>query len=501
MDMLEQNESGFKSYLYTGIQRTCKLTPAERFDVGQQLSCNPHEETVRELMKRYGICRSYIYKLRRLAENFPCPPDAVAHSWIRIDQNLRDRLIIALSTVCQASLEEIQRMLSIIFGDAPSIGTISGVVSGYTDKAYDVLQKVNLNHIRIALDEIFQDEQPVLTGVDLDTTYIFLMEATPNRKKDTWEIELELLKEEQKLCPKLSISDACGSILVAVPDVFKSTYVQVDVFHSLNDLGKEIDIVERQAEGSLDDLYSLEKRSSGRCPRMKTIEQYKQAKAQIDGCLERADTLSILFDWTKELVAYPGYTSEEVASLLNWILDEMEALAGDREKFHKAIRIFRDNIPRTLRSLDLMFNQMNEIAEKYHFDSTTFRKLYLLRRSRVNGCLYNKGWDSLYQLSGCSAEDFIAMSDLMTDLVNNTKRASSLVENLNSRVRKTMSAKRMVPEKYFNLLQLYFNTKHYRRSAVPERIGKSPMQLLTGKDDDFFDLLGIGPITLVQGIA
>ena len=77
--------------------------------------------------------------------------------------------------------------------------------------------------------------------------------------------------------------------------------------------------------------------------------------------------------------------------------------------------------------------------------------------------------------------------------MEHTKRASSLIENLNSRIRVTMNAKRTVPANYFSLLQFYINTRKFHRSQKPERVGKSPVELMTGNGMDFFESLGVGP--------
>lgn len=54
-----------------------------------------------------------------------------------------------------------------------------------------------------------------------------------------------------------------------------------------------------------------------------------------------------------------------------------------------------------------------------------------------------------------------------------------------------MNLKRMVPEKYFILLKVYFNTRKYHRSRVTERQGKSPLELMTGKEyPEFLEILG-----------
>ena len=76
-------------------------------------------------------------------------------------------------------------------------------------------------------------------------------------------------------------------------------------------------------------------------------------------------------------------------------------------------------------------------------------------------------------------------------LLHETKKASSLVENLNGRIRKFIDMKRVVPTEFFVLMKVYFNTKRYRRSRCIERAGKSPLELLTGRcQPDFLEALG-----------
>ncbi len=75
---------------------------------------------------------------------------------------------------------------------------------------------------------------------------------------------------------------------------------------------------------------------------------------------------------------------------------------------------------------------------------------------------------------------YMAARQEFSRILDRTKRASSPVENLNSRIRVYMDLKRMVPGKYFTLLKVYFNTRKYHRSRIPERMGKCPLELLTG---------------------
>jgi hypothetical protein len=67
------------------------------------------------------------------------------------------------------------------------------------------------------------------------------------------------------------------------------------------------------------------------------------------------------------------------------------------------------------------------------------------------------------RLEELAFDRFFAVRAAVTELVSRTTRASSVIENFNSRLRG------------------YFFHRRFLRSARPERVGKSPAELLTGK--------------------
>ena len=76
--------------------------------------------------------------------------------------------------------------------------------------------------------------------------------------------------------------------------------------------------------------------------------------------------------------------------------------------------------------------------------------------------------------------------------IERTPRASSLVENLNSRIRPALDKKKVITDDYLNLLRLYLNTRRYKRIRKEERRGKSHYEIVTGDAAvNFFTLLGI----------
>jgi hypothetical protein len=72
-----------------------------------------------------------------------------------------------------------------------------------------------------------------------------------------------------------------------------------------------------------------------------------------------------------------------------------------------------------------------------------------------------------------------------------TVRASSLVENVNSRLRSYFFLRRHLDPDYLALLQFYLNHRRLERSDRPERVGKTPAELLSGQSHPhWLEMLG-----------
>ena len=83
------------------------------------------------------------------------------------------------------------------------------------------------------------------------------------------------------------------------------------------------------------------------------------------------------------------------------------------------------------------------------------------------------------------------LKQAVRELGQQTVRASSVIENLNSRLRGYFFLRRHLGPDYLELLQFYLNHRRFPRSDRPERIGKSPRELLTGQGHPhWLELLG-----------
>jgi hypothetical protein len=79
--------------------------------------------------------------------------------------------------------------------------------------------------------------------------------------------------------------------------------------------------------------------------------------------------------------------------------------------------------------------------------------------------------------------------------MQHTPRSSSLVENLNSRLRSYFPLRRQLGATYLDLLRFFLNHRRFVRSRRAQRKGKSPRELMTGQDHPhWLTLLGLGPL-------
>jgi hypothetical protein len=77
------------------------------------------------------------------------------------------------------------------------------------------------------------------------------------------------------------------------------------------------------------------------------------------------------------------------------------------------------------------------------------------------------------------------------EISDRVERASSMVENLNSRLRTYFFLRRQLGHDYLALLQFFLNHRRYMRSEDPSRVKKSPAELLTDQPHaHWLELLG-----------
>ena len=110
-----------------------------------------------------------------------------------------------------------------------------------------------------------------------------------------------------------------------------------------------------------------------------------------------------------------------------------------------------------------------------------------------NGPAY---WQRAGRLTARLGEKFHRAQAAVIAIMDETPRASSVVENLNSRLRAYFFLRRQLGDDYLDLLRFFLNHHRFRRSRRPGRLDHSPAELLTGQPHaHWLELLGFEPFS------
>jgi hypothetical protein len=132
--------------------------------------------------------------------------------------------------------------------------------------------------------------------------------------------------------------------------------------------------------------------------------------------------------------------------------------------------------------------KLTDISQRFNIP------LYLVRqvcRIQEQDSQQNSYWATWNQLHHQIGSQFYLLTEAVEEAMKQTPRASSLVENFNSRLRNYFFLRRTLGNDYLDLLRFFLNHRTFMRSEHPEREGKSPTELLTGESHShWLELLG-----------
>jgi len=179
--------------------------------------------------------------------------------------------------------------------------------------------------------------------------------------------------------------------------------------------------------------------------------------------------------------------------LFDFIVEELgRRELGDARRI-RPVRVALQNQRDTLLAFaGVLDAKLADIAQAHGIAEPLVREACVLNRLPTTSPAYWQGWNRLRAQTGGKFHTlFAAVSRAMAD----TPRSSSLVENLNSRLRTYFTLRRHLGGSYLDLLRFFLNHRRFLRSRRAERNGKSPRELMTGQGHPhWLTLLGLGPL-------
>jgi hypothetical protein len=410
------------------------------------------------------------------------------YSSVTIDQSMIKRAIVSCALECKGSIEDIQAHLENIFNLHISEGSISNILSEAADKAKAFNESIRLDKIKIGVsDEIFQAGDPVLVGVDPICTFVYLMVPSEKRDSVSWWAAYCEKQENQGLNIEESITDGGLGMKKGIKEAYREIHEQYDIFHMLMKFTKAVNIYENKTYALINAEYNHEKKLLKTKPKT-TMADYESVRLKASSGIEKYDKLIILISWLHELLNFGGYPYEDRLELLGFLLEEFGNLQINSKYLDEAIKTLNSNKEELLLFVKKAEKLFLELALKEDIRVDT---ISLFWQQHGVSKSQNEYWLLDSRLKSSLDNDYCRIKNKAEEILRTIVRCSSIVENINSQIRPYLLLKRTLKGKFLDLLQFYLNNRKYLNSRVKERIGKSPLELLTGKDyGNWLDILG-----------
>jgi len=340
--------------------------------------------------------------------------------------------------ICHSSYRGVVELFRDLFDLPISIGTIHNRLKAVAVTAAEINQSQDLSDIEVGLlDEIFQANKPVLVGVDAASTYCYLLQGVEHRDEDTWGWHL-LDVMGQGFAPDYTIADGGSGLRAGQKAVMPATPCHGDVFHIQQQFEQVANGLARQAQGATTHRIKLEQRiakakQTGSMTQKLTIQQVKANRREA-GLVARARDVKTLLQWfSHDVLALAGPDLAVRQELFDFIEIELKQRAGKQypsiRKLRTALHNQRDQL---LAFAGVLDQKLAAIAIHFELPLEAVREVCLLHRKPPTSDAYWKRWN---QLHSRLSSKFYGLMEAVSEVLKKTPRASSMVENLNSRLR------------------------------------------------------------------
>jgi hypothetical protein len=294
------------------------------------------------------------------------------------------------------------------------------------------------------------------------------------------ECRLELV--DQGFDPDATVADAGTGLRAGQALALPAVPCRGDVFHVLRDLEAVSSCLENRA---LEALEQAERRrrqfesarrydGRGRAKSLRSAAQlFRLACAAGDAAVALAHDVAPLMDWLRhDILAVAGPCHAERRVLYDFVVAELKRLAPQCPHrlgpICRQLENQRDDLLAFARVLDA---ELEQLGAEFQIPAELPRQLLgTLARDHRDP----RRWSEESALRARLRGRFSEVQSAVAAVAAGTVRASSLVENLNSRLRSYFFLRRHLGSDYLALLQFFLNHRQLQRSDRAERVGTTP---------------------------
>jgi hypothetical protein len=458
---------------------------------------------ITELARDHDVSRKFVYQQlgkaeQAIADAFaPNPPaeDRVLFT-LPVTERWLQRFILALLLNCHSSYRGILDTLRDVVHCPRSLGYLHHVAHQAMQRARCLNHKQDLSAVdNGAHDELFQSNLPVLVGVDVHSTFCYLLSLEEHRDALTWGVRL-LELQERGFAPRALIGDSGTGLRAGQALALPGIPCRSDVFHVLRELTPVVNALEKRAYEALTACAKLERQQAqsehkkGRRD-LSTSQKLRHAVPAAAAAVALADDVATLVGWLRrDILALAGPDHAERIALYDFVVAELRTRAPQCAYRLEPLCTYlvnqRDDVLAFAQQLDV---DLSKLAEDFQVSVELVRGLLQVQEMDLQD---RRRWPRETTLRQQLGGKFYELSVALAAVARRTVRASSVVENLNSRLRNYFFLRRQLGSDYLHLLQFYLNHRCFPRSEHPERVGRSPAELLTGQQHaHWLELLGL----------
>src|SRR5262249_43343999 len=215
------------------------------------------------------VSRQFVYQQAAKAEHAltaafapELPTDGRVLFWLPVTAVWLRRLILALLLICHSSYRGVYELLRDLFHYPCSLGSIHAVAQAAMSRARSLNGQQDLAAVGIgAHDELFQADRPVLVGVDVPSTYCYLLSLEEHRDGETWGVRL-LELQGRGFAPQAIIGDGGSGLQAGQALALPTVPRRGDVFHVVHEVAPLVTFLENRAYQALTACAKLERQQA-----------------------------------------------------------------------------------------------------------------------------------------------------------------------------------------------------------------------------------------------
>jgi hypothetical protein len=325
-----------------------------------------------------------------------------------------------------------------------------------------------------------------------------LLSAEDQRDGDTWALRL-LECQDRNFNPQATVADFGAGIRAGQRRALPGVPCCGDVFHALHEAAPVVAFLENRAYDAIAAYDKLSRQRAKmqrqghrdrRGQHVALSRKISQAAREQDRAIALADDVALLMRWLhREVFAVSALPYADRCQMFDFIVAELQArvpLCPHRlGPLCTLLQNHRDELLAFGRQLD---QDLIGLAAEFEVPAAVVRELFDLQTLEDRPSLR---WRQEAALRDRLRGRFHPLEQAVRGLRERVVRASSIVENIKSRLRNYFFLRREIGSGYLDLLQFFLNHRRFLRSECPERVGKSPAELLTGRPHaHWLELLG-----------